>query len=118
MTDYTTGFFTSRILHDMICMKMAKERSASPVGCPLKAEAPRVCWRERESGVRSKDSERPLSERIIAQSERRISEMECYSIIMRQKHQKFRWYSFAQKLCSALLCSGETREKDLKHRML
>ena len=88
------------------------------MGCPLKTEATQVCWHERECGVRSRDSERPLHERIITRSERRNSEMESYSMIMRQKHQKFRRYSFTQKLCSALLCSGKTRERDLKRRIL
>ena len=44
--------------------------------------------------------------------------MNCYSLTMRQKHQKFRWYSFAMKLCAALLCPDRTHEKDLKRRML
>ena len=43
----------------------ANERSGSPVGCPAKQEATRVCWRERETGVRSKGSGRPLSERTL-----------------------------------------------------
>ena len=54
----------------------------------------------------------------MAQSERRNSEMERYSITTRQKHQEFLWYSFTLKLCSALLCPDQTHEKDLKHRML
>ena len=43
----------------------ANERSGSPVGCPAKQEATRVCWRERETGARSKGSGRPLSERTL-----------------------------------------------------
>ena len=35
------------------------------MGCPAKQEATRVCWRERETGARSKGSGRPLSERTL-----------------------------------------------------
>ena len=43
--------------------------------------------------------------------------MEHYAVIMRRKHQEFLRYSFALKLCSALLCPDQTHEKDLKRRM-
>ncbi len=46
------------------------------MGCPAKQEATRVCWRERETGARSKGSGRPLSERTLVRPvcHRRLSQ--------------------------------------------
>ena len=46
------------------------------MGCPAKQEATRVCWREMETGARSKGSGRPLSERTLVRPvcHRRLSQ--------------------------------------------
>ena len=54
----------------------------------------------------------------MAQSERRNSIMDRYTITMRQKHLEFLQCSFKEELCFALLCPDQTHEKDLKPRML
>ena len=44
--------------------------------------------------------------------------MDRYTVTMRHKHLEFLLCSFKEELCFALLCPDQTREKDLKRRML